>query len=434
MDTKIATALRSLDRVRGATFRLTSPLGHDDLHRQFSNIMSPLVWDIGHVGNFEEFWLLRELHGRTAYDRALDEVYNPFDNPRPIRAELPILGFEDASRYLFEVRDEVHMSAGKAASDPSNPLLADAYVYNMIIQHEAQHQETMLAALNIRADLRSYPLLETSQVRAVRPHDERRSFVDAGVYLAGTDDRIWAYDNERPQHPVFVEGFWMDTFPVSNRRFSRFVESGGYQNLDFWSPEGRAWLAETGEQVPQGWLKATDGGWLVRRFGHILPLDPAEPVQHVSFFEAEAFAEFSGARLPTEFEWEKACGWDPAASQIRKYPWGDQYAPGRSNLGTRRLGPARVGSYPTGASAFGVQQLLGETYEWTSSKFSAYPGFSTFPYPEYSEVFFDQNYAVLRGASHATSPYVGRTTFRNWDLPERRQIFSGIRLAWDLAS
>jgi iron(II)-dependent oxidoreductase len=172
---------------------------------------------------------------------------------------------------------------------------------------------------------------------------------------------------------------------------------------------------------------------LVWCFEHLLPLDPREPVQHVCAHEAEAFARWAGGRLPSEAEWEKAALWDPVAHRSRTYPWGE--APpgaGRANLDIAGWGPAPVGSYPAGCSAYGVEQLVGDVYEWTSSPFTGYPGYQTFPYPEYSEVFFGHGYQVLRGASWATSSWVARGTFRNWDYPQRRQVFAGVRLAWEV--
>jgi iron(II)-dependent oxidoreductase len=258
--------------------------------------------------------------------------------------------------------------------------------------------------------------------------------VEGGPFRMGTDDRSSAYDNERPSHTVELPSFAIDRFPVTARRFAAFVDGGGYDHPELWSEEGRAWLEETGERAPQGWVASPDGGWRVRRFGHLEPLDPREPVQHVSFFEAEAFARWSGGRLPTEAEWEKAAAWDPAARRARTYPWGEAPpGPEHANLDQTAFGPAPVGSFPAGASAYGAEQLLGDVYEWTTSPFTGYPGYSTFPYPEYSEVFFDQGYRVLRGASWATAAWVARATFRNWDYPRRRQIFAGLRLAWDLA-
>ena len=156
-----------------------------------------------------------------------------------------------------------------------------------------------------------------------------------------------------------------------------------------------------------------------------------QPVQHVCWYEADAYARWAGKRLPTEAEWEKAAAWDPEREAARRFPWGDTWAGDRANLGQRRHQPTPVGSYPSGASAYGVQQMLGDVWEWTASDFTPYPGFRAFPYPEYSQVFFGPEYKVLRGGSWATDPSACRTTFRNWDYPIRRQIFAGFRCARD---
>ncbi|HZD24507.1 MAG TPA: SUMF1/EgtB/PvdO family nonheme iron enzyme [Acidimicrobiia bacterium] len=215
----------------------------------------------------------------------------------------------------------------------------------------------------------------------------------------GTDDNRAAYDNERPRHEVELPTFAIDRFPVTNRRYQRFIDAKGYERSEFWSDEGSRYRSELDAPWPQAWLPQVGGGWLVRRFGHVTELDPAEPVQHVSSYEAEAFARFEVGRLPTEAEWEKMAAWDPDAGVSRRYPWGESPpGPSRANIDLRRWGPAPVGSYPGGASAYGVEQLLGDVYEWTSSPFVGYPGFTSFPYPEYSEVFFgDDEYRVLPG-------------------------------------
>ncbi|MEP7179652.1 MAG: SUMF1/EgtB/PvdO family nonheme iron enzyme, partial [Pseudonocardiales bacterium] len=160
---------------------------------------------------------------------------------------------------------------------------------------------------------------------------------------------------------------------------------------------------------------------------------PDEPVQHVSYFEAEAFAAWSGARLPTELEWEKACAWDPRTGRRRRWPWGAaEPSAQRVNLGGAALRPAPVGAYPDGASAYGAEQLIGDVWEWTSSDFAPWPGFTPMIYQQYSEPFFGGDYKVLRGGSWAVAASSIRPSFRNWDHPIRRQIFSGLRLAWDI--
>jgi gamma-glutamyl hercynylcysteine S-oxide synthase len=424
-----------LSTIRRHTFQMTDALTDDDLHRQFNSLMSPIVWDMGHIANFEEFWLLRTLDGRDAHDPTLDVLYNPFDNPRWVRADLPILDRREAAAYLDNVRAEAVDVLHHTDLDPDAPLLRDGYVWSMVAQHEAQHQETVLQALDLRDDLAPYVIATQRRLprRTATVVDTERIDIPGGSFTLGTDDRAYAYDNERPAHTKHVKTFAIDRFPTTVRRYSEFVRSGGYERQDFWTAEGWKWVSEEGHSSPQGWIPDLDGGWLVRRFGHVEPLDPTEPVEHVSFHEAQAFAQYLGGRLPTEIEWEKAAAWNPATEQSRTYPWGETPPTSdHANLGQSGWGPAPVGSYPAGASAYGVEQLLGDGYEWTTSLFESYPGYEMFPYPEYSEVFFGGDYRVLRGASWATSKSVARTTYRNWDYPIRRQIFAGIRLAWDI--
>jgi gamma-glutamyl hercynylcysteine S-oxide synthase len=424
-----------LATTRRRTFVMTETLTDDDLVLQYSSLMSPLVWDMGHIANFEEFWLLRELGGSDAHDAERDAMYNPFDNPRWVRSTLPLLDRGEATEYLNEVRHDVDNLLVRSDFVEGPQLARDGYVFEMVVQHEAQHHETMLQALNLRPDLDAYALSAIRKLPATRSVDDTdRVVIDGGPFTLGTDDRSAAYDNERPAHRVEVDTFIMDRFPVTNRRYARFVDADGYARREFWSDQGWEWRTSVDHEAPQGWNRSADGEWSQTMFGHVRDLDPAEPVIHVSFWEAEAFATFSGARLPTEAEWEKAASATKRTTRGSRYPWGDSVITNaHANVGQSGWGPAPVGSYPAGASAYGVEQLLGDVYEWTSSEFTAYPGYSTFPYPEYSEVFFDdENFRVLRGASWATSPSVARNTFRNWDYRQRRQIFSGIRLAWDV--
>lgn len=427
---------RRLAEHRRRTLGLLDPLEDDDLERQYDPIMSPLAWDVGHVANFEEWWLLRELDGRPAHDPCLDVVYNPFDNPRAVRGDLEFLRRREAFAYLDDVRREALDVLRRADLDPSNPLLADGFLWSMVAQHEAQHQETMLQAMDLRGDLPPYvPALDRQVPSARAVDDTERVVVEAGSFVLGTDDRSVAYDNERPAHVVDVDSFAIDRFPVTARRYAEFVAAGGYGRPDLWSEAGWAWRDETGEDAPQGWTPGPDGGWQVRRFGHLMPLDPAELVQHVCYWEAEAFCRFAGGRLPTEPEWEKAARWHPGERRSLTYPWGDgPPTPERANLDHRGWGPAVAGAYPQGASPYGVEHMIGDVYQWTTSDFRGYPGYSSFPYPEYSEVFFGDDYRVLRGASWAIASLLARATYRNWDYPQRRQIFAGVRVVYDLSA
>jgi iron(II)-dependent oxidoreductase len=246
----------------------------------------------------------------------------------------------------------------------------------------------------------------------------------------GTSDDPWAYDNERPAHLVELPAYYIDVEPVTNAEYIAFMEAGGYDEPRYWTSKGWQWRNESGHRAPAFWTR--DGGvWVRRRFARTEPVPLREPVQHVSWYEADAYARWAGKRLPTEAEWEKAARWDPNALRSRRYPWGDVYEEGRANLGQNMLKPAEAGAYENGASAYGVRRLVGDVWEWTSSDFHGYPGFRSFPYKEYSEVFFGPEYKVLRGGSWATHPLAVRGTFRNWDYPIRRQIFAGFRCARD---
>src|SRR6185312_4391773 len=176
-------------------------------------------------------------------------------------------------------------------------------------------------------------------------------------------------------------------------------------------------------QAPKYWQRDA-AGWSTRAMDLVEHVDPAKPVCHVCYYEADAFARWAGKRLPTEYEWE------PVAARARKYPWGDESATTElANVDQLSFGTARVGAYPRNASPIGCYGMIGDVWEWTSSDFIGYPGFASFPYREYSEVFFGNEYKVLRGGSWATRPGAIRNTFRNWDYPIRRQIFSGFRCA-----
>ncbi len=249
----------------------------------------------------------------------------------------------------------------------------------------------------------------------------------------GTTAHPWALDNERPAHTEDVPAFRIDAFPVTNGAYQEFIADGGYDDRRWWHPMGWQHRQEAGISAPLFWQRE-GSAWFRRRFGRLEPVPAAEPVMHVCWYEADAYARWAGKRLPTEREWEKAARHDPSTRRDRLYPWGDEDpTPELANLGQRHLQPAAIGAYPAGASPLGVQQLIGDVWEWTSSDFTPYPGFSAWPYKEYSEVFFGPDYKVLRGGSFAADRVASRGTFRNWDYPIRRQIFSGFRCARDAA-
>jgi iron(II)-dependent oxidoreductase len=421
--------IAELTAARDRSFGLTvEALADPELTSQVSPLMSPLVWDLAHIGNYEEQWLLRAAAGAAAVRPDIDDIYDAFEHPRAERPSLPLLTPSESRAYVTTVRDRVIDSLEKVPL--VGALAGDGFVYHMVIQHEHQHDETMLATHQLRKGAPA--LIDPPRPGAgatVTAGEE--ALVPGGPFLMGTSDDPWAYDNERPGHMVDVPAFYIDTTPVGNAAYAAFIEAGGYRDPRWWHPKGWEWRSSSDKEAPGFWYRE-GGQWMRRRLGRIEPVPMDEPVQHVCWYEADAYARWAGRRLPTEAEWEKAASWDPEAGRKRRLPWGDSgEADEHANLGQRRLHPSPLGSYPDGASAYGVRQLVGDVWEWTSSDFTGYPGFRSFPYKEYSEVFFGSDYKILKGGSWATHPLSGRPTFRNWDYPIRRQIFAGFRCARD---
>jgi iron(II)-dependent oxidoreductase len=357
-----------LAEARQRTLELIEPLDDEQLNRVYSPILSPLAWDLGHIANFEELWLVQTIGGREPLRGELGRFYDAIENPRRKRGELPILRDAELRAYLEEVRErtlEVLEEVG-LGEDAGDPLLQGGFVYEMLIAHEQQHNETMLQLLQMAEGYESVgiDLGPTTVPASVGPE---MVAVEGGEHAVGAPGNGFAYDNERPRHAVAISPFEIDRAPATNGAYIRFIE-------------------ETGAEPPLYWQSDGAGGWLRTAMGRTEPVDPTGPVIHVSWHEADAFARWAGKRLPSEHEWEAASA---------------------------------------------ALQGLGEVWEWTSSDFLSYPGFEAFPYREYSEPFFGNEYKVLRGGSWATAPNVIRPSFRNWDLPQRRQIFAGIRCARD---
>jgi gamma-glutamyl hercynylcysteine S-oxide synthase len=369
-----ALALAALQQARERTLALVAGIDDADLERVHSPIMSPLVWDLGHIAAYEDLWLGRRHAGLELLRPDLAELYDAFETPRAMRGEIEALGPAAARDYLAAVR-------ARTAAALAHDGLGDGTICEMVLRHELQHAETMRQTMAIAGLL---PTGDEARLNEPLPHlpDGIGEWIElpAGPFAMGAGDEGFAYDNERPRHTVELPAFQIARRPVSNASWMHFSEGGGYERREWWSDEGWAWKLEYDiVQHPQ----------IAARVGEF----PAAPVCHVSWFEADAFARAHDARLPTEAEWERA-----ATSELQMQT------------------PAAIG----------------RVWEWTSSTFHGYPGFRAHPYREYSEVFFGEDYRVLRGGSWATHPRVASSTFRNWDLPIRRQIFAGVRLARDL--
>jgi iron(II)-dependent oxidoreductase len=362
-----------LAAARRRTYALIEQLDDEQLNRVYSQILSPLAWDLGHIANFEELWLVQTIGAREPLHGELGRFYDAIENPRRTRGELPILRDAELRSYLADVRartlevlDEVEIGA-----DAGDPLLREGFVYEMLLAHELQHNETMLQLLQM-VDRYELPAELEERRAAPLPDDPGTIRVEAGGYEIGAPMTGFAYDNERPRHTVELAAFEIDRTPVTNAAYIAYMEA-------------------TGAKPPLYWEGDAGSGWVSVARGRHEPVASTQPVIHVSWEEADAYARWTGKRLPSEAEWEVA---------------------------------ARLGG-EDGLPGSGL------AWEWTSSDFLAYPGFEAFPYGEYSEVFFGDAYKVLRGGSWATARETMRPSFRNWDLPQRRQIFSGFRCARD---
>lgn len=351
---------------RTRTLLLVASVPEDELMAQHNKLMSPIVWDLGHIAHFEELWLIRNLEGPVEFGE-MPGMFNPFENPRSTRGELALPRLAPSLDVMALTRQRVlgHLENGGAPRD-DDPLLRGGYVYRMVLQHEYQHNETILQALQLKDD-RPY-----RAPRAIAPPPGGRVDADAegmvrfpgGRVEVGTDDRTAAYDNERPRHAVELKPFRIGAWPVTNGEYQRFMDDGGYGRAELWSEAGWKWRQEANLAAPQFWSRADDGVWMTRSMERVAPVDPDRPVCHVCWYEADAYARWAGGRLPTEQEWEAAASWDPVAESKRPFPWGDEPPTALdANLDQLSFETAQVGAYPGNVSPVGCYGMIGDVWE-----------------------------------------------------------------------
>jgi iron(II)-dependent oxidoreductase len=438
-DAERITAL--LNEARNDTYGLLDIVrSESDLRRPPRDGFRPILWHLGHVAAFEGYWILQRAGGEAPLSSRFDEIFDPIKTPRDDSCNLPPIA--EINDYLKHTRDRVVRFAKALDPKSSNPLLRNGYVFDLVLEHEYQHQETLAYLLQmLDPDLKRRPGPESAIGAAGSNSNAVAEMVrvPAGAFDMGSSGQLFAYDNEMPPHRVELEAFSIDKYPVTNAEYAVFIGEGGYQKRSLWSNDGWKWRQEEKIDRPLYWRledEASSGSspanWRLRRMFDLVCLPSSHPVTGVSWHEAEAYARFVGKRLPTEAEWEKAASWDPVSKVARRYAWGDDPpASDKANFGTGLWGETPVGSFARGKSALGGLDMTGNVWEWTASTFTPYRNFEVFPYPEYSEIWFDGDHRVMKGGSWATRAPLLRCAFRNFWRPPFRAAFAGFRCASD---
>jgi iron(II)-dependent oxidoreductase len=425
----------ALVEIRARLLDLVADLDDEQMMGPRLPIVNPLRWEIGHVGWFQEFWILRTARYRPPILEDGDRVYDSAILAHDARWETPLLTVEDAKRYLELVLGRV--LDGDGARGPHADV--EAYFLALALTHECMHAE----AITYTRQTLSYP--PPPFIRGAHADSPAGAsdapgkplgdtIVPGGRFLLGSGpDDGFVFDNEQWAHEVEVAPLRIARTATSNGELRGFVEDGGYRRRELWSAEGWDWRAAAGAEHPVSWSRAPGGPWMRRVFDEDVPLDDRLPALHVNWYEAEAYCRWAGRRLPTEAEWELAATAEPVAVGVtpanrkRRYPWGDDPpSPERANLDWRSGGVVPVDALPAGDSAFGCRQMIGNVWEWTASDFLPYPRFERGPYAEYSAPWFG-DHKVLRGGCWATSPRLIRAAYRNFYKPDRRDVWAGFR-------
>lgn len=421
-----AALANELREARSRTQGLTHDLSSEQLMGPMLPIVNPVLWEIGHVGWFHEYWTLRHVHGAAPMLERADALWNSSTVAHDTRWDLALPDRDGIFGFLSRVLERQIERLGRGVDEQGR------YFYELAIRHEDMHVEALAYT---RQTLRYPAPANLGSIPAPRAGGWLGDADVAGGRwrLGSTAADGFVFDNEKWAHAVELQPFRIARAPVTNAEFAAFIEAGGYRAREFWTEEGWAWRKREGAERPVYWLPKQDGQWLWRRHTRPEELPPDAPVAFVNWHEAQAWCRWAGRRLPTEAEWEAAAIGEPAAGGTRlaegkrRWPWGEA-PPGRqhANLDFAFLGPVDVAAFSAGDSAFGCRQMLGNVWEWTASDFLPFPGFSADPYEDYSQPWFGTR-KVLRGGSWATSARLARPLYRNFFTPERNDVIAGFR-------
>jgi formylglycine-generating enzyme required for sulfatase activity len=452
--------------VRARTMRIVAPLEIEDYVIQTAEFMSPPRWHLGHTSWFFETLLQSYLPGYQPYSEDFLFYFNSYYEGFGARIERAKRGTKSRPtvkatlEYRRRIDDLMIAFLEKLADHPQADKVRS--LVRLGLEHEMQHQE--LLVYDIKHLLCDLFQPKMKQAPTAFQTVEGMAEVEGGLFVLGYGAKVggkvmygsgaagesstpaglprrgprtpavpaFAFDNEKPAHQVFLQDFAIDRAPVSSGEFLEFMRDGGYRDYRWWFSE--AWEAVTKEQwqAPLYW-EVHDGQWMIRDFEDLHPVESKanEPVSHVSYYEASAYAKWAGKRLPTEAEWEKAACFDPKTGERQAFPWGDSPADqSKANLLENEVwGVVTVGAFPEGQSLYGCQQMIGDVWEWTSSDYVPYPGFKS-EFDEYNDKWF-VNQKVLRGGSYATPQIHIRSTYRNFFHAHERWMISGFRCAKD---
>ena len=421
----VKTLIEDLQDTRLRTLELIEGLDKQQLIGPKLDTVNPLIWEIGHVAYFYEFWILRHLDGANSFLTNADELYDSINIAHTDRWDLPLLSLDDTKNYMHQVHDAVikRLKDGKTS-------VQDIYLSRYALFHEDMHTEAFTytrRTLNYPTPTFAISVINDEFYNAGPLAGDTK--IEGGEFLLGaTKNCDFCFDNEKWQHPVNVSSFSIARAATSYQQYAAFIEADGYSNHQFWDDEGWQWLQARKDNKPDGWKKDSDGNWLIKQFDQWLPMQPHAAVIHINWFEANAWCRWANRRLPTEAEWELAASGSPEnMNEKRLYPWGNETPTEKhANMNAHAMRTIDVGALPDSDSAFGCRQMLGNVWEWTTDTFNPYPDFVADMYQDYSQPLFGQT-KVLRGGAWTTRSRNIRNTWRTYYGPDRNDVFAGFR-------
>ena len=420
----IETLIFDIEDARRRTLVLVEGLDQQQLIGAKLDTVNPLIWEMGHVAYFYEFWILRHLDGSNSFLENADELYDSINIAHNDRWALPLPSLNDTKFYMQQVHDAV---INRLKNNHTEQAI---YLSRYALFHEDMHTE----AFTYTRRTLNYPAPVFSNTVADDKHYNAGALdgdvdIKGGEYLLGApQDGNFCFDNEKWQHPVKVNPFAIARAATSYQQYAAFVDDGGYKNQQFWDNEGWAWLQKNNIEHPDGWKNDSEGNWLIQQFDQWLAMRPHAAIIHISWYEANAWCRWAKRRLPTEAEWELAAsGSAHNINEKRRFPWGNENPTSRhANMNARAMRTIDVGALADSDSGFGCRQMIGNVWEWTTDTFNPYPDFVADMYQDYSQPLFGHT-KVLRGGAWTTRSRNIRNTWRTYYGPDRNDVFAGFR-------